>query len=80
MTTGVSNDPAHPWTERNGDGTIYRQFCGLTKRELLAAMAMQGLLSNLAALRKEGFRDKDIEEFSVIRANGLLTELERCND
>lgn len=49
---------------------------GLSKRELFAAMAMQGLLSNLAALRKEGFSDSDIEEFAVIRADGLLRELE----
>ncbi len=49
---------------------------GLTKRELFAAMAMQGLLSNLASIRREGFRDREIEEFAVIRADALIAALE----
>lgn len=48
---------------------------GLTKRELIAAMAMQGLLANLGALRREGIRDDEIEESAVMRADGLLKEL-----
>lgn len=38
-------------------------------------MAMQGLLSNLAAIRKEGFRDHEIEEFAVMRADALIAAL-----
>lgn len=48
---------------------------GLSKKELFAAMAMQGLLSNLSGLRKEGFKDSEIEEFAIIRANGLCKKL-----
>ncbi len=48
---------------------------GLTKRELFAAMAMQGLLSNLASLRREGFRDSDIREFAIFNADALIAEL-----
>jgi hypothetical protein len=48
---------------------------GLTRRELFAAMAMQGLLSNLAQLRKEDFRDRDIAAFAVWNADALIGEL-----
>jgi hypothetical protein len=48
---------------------------GLTKRELFAAMAMQGLLSNLSAIRHLGFKDHEIEEFACMRADALLKEL-----
>lgn len=50
---------------------------GLTKREYLAGLAMQGLLANLASIRREGFRDSEIEVFAVMRADALLKELER---
>lgn len=59
--------PAFPWGQ-------YVQG-GLTKRELFAAMAMQGLLSNLAEIRKLRFKDREIEEFACMRADGLLQEL-----
>ena len=38
-----SRAPAYPHTEHNGDGSHYHDYHGLTKRELFAAMAMQGL-------------------------------------
>ena len=50
-------------------------YHGLTKRELFAGMAMQGLLSNLAAIRAEGFQDHEIEEFAVMRADALIAKL-----
>lgn len=53
---------------------------GLTKRELFAAMAMQGLLSNLNELRRTGFKDHEIEEFAAIRAEALLKELEKSKN
>ena len=49
---------------------------GMSKREYFAAMAMQGLMSNLAEIRREGFRDEEIEEFAVMRADALLKRLE----
>ena len=50
---------------------------GLTKRELFAAMAMQGLLSNYAACCEAGFQDQrgDFESFAIARADALLAEL-----
>lgn len=61
-----------------GDRNAYPQGShsnGLTKRELFAAMAMQGLLANLAAVRAEGFRDEEIEEFAIMRADALIAAL-----
>lgn len=57
------------------DNVDYGAF-GLTKRELFAAMAMQGLLSNLSTLYRDGWRAHDIEEFACIRADALLAALE----
>lgn len=66
--------PTGEWSPSEAVATI--QKCrGLTKLEYFAGLAMQGLLSNLAAIRKEGFRDEEIEQFAVMRANGLLAEL-----
>lgn len=56
------------------DKSLYAGY-GLSKKELFAGMAMQGLLSNLSGLRKEGFKDSEIEEFAIIRANGLCKQL-----
>ena len=50
-------------------------YSGVTKREYFAAMAMQGLLSNLEAIRREGFQDRDIEEFAIMRADALIAAL-----
>ena len=61
--------PAFP-TENNG---IY--FSGLTKRELFAAMAMQGLLANWSDLQRDGFLDHEIAEFAVQRADALIQAL-----
>lgn len=58
----------------NSQDGLYEGY-GLSKRELIAAMAMQGLLSNLSAIRKEGFKNSDIEEFAVIRVDALLKAL-----
>lgn len=74
-----ANEPAAPATELNSDGTVYAQWFGLSKRELFAAMAMQGLLSNLSTLRKdEDFADHDIEAFARMRADALLAELAKA--
>jgi hypothetical protein len=73
---GAEPANAIPYHMDGNDEYVVRDvFGGLTKREAFAAMAMQGLLSNLVALRKEGFRDDDIEVFATVRADGLLKEL-----
>jgi hypothetical protein len=46
-----------------------------TQREYFAARAMQGLLANLDGLRREGFKDCEIEQFAVIRADALIAAL-----
>lgn len=48
---------------------------GLTKREYLAAMAMQGLLANCSQLRAEGFRDIDFAPYARMQADWLIAEL-----
>lgn len=65
------NIPAFPV-----ESGAYSYDTGLSKREYIAALAMQGLLSNLADIRKEGFKDHEIEEFAVMRADALLQRLE----
>lgn len=44
---------------------------GLTKREIFAALAMQGLLAN------SFFGDKSVSEEAVIHADNLIAELEK---
>jgi hypothetical protein len=73
----IHDDPAFPMPGLSGlpnDKFVYGQH-GMSKRELFAAMAMQGLLSNLAAIRREGFRDRNITEFAVMNADALIAEL-----
>lgn len=47
---------------------------GLTKRELFAAMAMQGLLANPA---RAGGNDSEYSEYSVNIADALITSLNK---
>jgi hypothetical protein len=56
------------WTEHES---------GLTKRELFAAMAMQGLLANISDLYRNGWKGCEVEQFACERADGLLKELEK---
>lgn len=70
--TTVSYDPAFP-SPHVGDP-------GLTKREYVAAMAMQGLLANLVELRKQGFKDEELAPFSLIQADALIIELNKDKD
>jgi len=66
----------YPFPHQNSDGYMqYDVHTGLTKREYFAAMAMQGLLSNLKGLRDMGFKDSEIPEFAIIQANELLNML-----
>lgn len=73
------NDYAYPQEEHKhwDDHAVHEVKQGLTKRELFAAMAMQGLMSNLKDIREDGFEDVDIELFAVMRADALIGELNR---
>lgn len=68
--------PAYPLVHGNTVEAI-----GLTKRELIAAMAMQGILSNsfvAEAMNGEGEGDqhaKDIATASILAADALLEAL-----
>lgn len=60
---------------------------GLTKRELFAAMAMQGLLANTNIIAKDphngaicNYASSALGEFAVERADALLTELAKRED
>lgn len=66
-----ANEPAYPWGEH---GTA---LGGLTKRELIAAMAMQGYLSRPPAMTNESEREYDakIARWSTDTADALLAEL-----
>lgn len=53
-------------------------YCGLTKRELFAAIAMQGLCANPETYAAESNASEDeIARWSVQQADALLAELER---
>lgn len=49
---------------------------GLTKRELIAAMAMQGMLSNSFIVGQEQSSPDVISKVSVTYADALLTQLD----
>lgn len=55
------------------EASIHGQHYGLTKRELFAAMAMQGLLSDTL---KMGATHGDVAQESVLAADALIAALE----
>lgn len=59
--------PAFPTTDEYGDA-----FDGLSKRELFAAMAMQGMTA-----RDEGYPSKQIVHDAVLMSDLLIEELNR---
>lgn len=61
---GNPNDPAYPSRE---------YFCGLTKRELFAAMAMQGFAACQGVF--EEWLPKQTAQQAVCIADALLSEL-----
>jgi hypothetical protein len=69
----MKNDPAFPCVPQHGSAD------GLTKRELFAAMAMQGLLArgNHGVLAEQGITFKDYAYWSTEYADALLAELEK---
>jgi len=73
------NDPAFLVETVNVDGTP--RPCGLTKREHFAAMAMNGLCSDIqnigAALREGSNSAMGISAISVLYADALIAELNK---
>ncbi|MBS5907830.1 MAG: hypothetical protein KIC84_11455 [Dysgonomonas mossii] len=55
-------------------GKPCNQHFGLTKRELFAAMAMQGILANP---EKIGGKDQELTQYSVMLADALINELNK---
>lgn len=43
----MTDEPAFPFDERNGDGSLYRQFPGATLRDYFAAKAMQAFINQI---------------------------------
>ncbi len=66
------NEMAYPAWEMGGQGPEPTSF-GLTKRELFAAMAMQGILSGRAL----GFNDVDVARQSMRCADALIAKLKQ---
>lgn len=67
----LGNQPAHPFAEHNDDGSHYYDHAGLTKRELIAAMAMQGFASDPNCTGNV----QSVAECAVKWADCLLAEL-----
>ena len=70
--------PAFPVPLNNGEAYKTHAPCdGLTKRELIAAMAMQGYLSRPPAMTNESEQEYDakIARWSTDTADALLAEL-----
>ncbi len=88
----MKNEPAFPTVKSESDpaydnGTLDGRRVsavwsegGLTKRELFAVMALQGLASNgdaMQAMAKKGILEWDIVADAVRMADSLLAELEK---
>ena len=72
--------PAMPMdVERADYAQQCRPFRGLTKREYIAAMAMQGMLSDLTASEQEGYdvSRECVASHALAMADALLKELEK---
>ena len=64
----------------DGDGDYYHTCEGLTKRELFAAMAMQGILAEHAGpmardVKEEGLDYEACADIAVMHADALLAAL-----
>jgi len=78
----MPDKPAFPvppiWISQAGD--IYGPTDGLTRRELFAAMAMQGLLSRLTNYSDIELTPEKTVEDSLMVADMLIVELDKGND
>lgn len=90
MSDPLITDPIAEKARRNGEEPAFARpgmvlpndnidygAWGVTKRELFAAMAMQGLLSDLTTLYANGWKAHEVEQFAVMRADALLQELSK---
>ena len=78
MTMKTNGDmPAMPVDRCDVDAneTGIQVFSGLTKREMMAMAAMQGILSSLTI--EDDMSPRDLARCSVADADALLAELER---
>lgn len=67
------DDLAYPFASHAG-----QPFLGLEKRELFAAMAMQGMATQAHPLYETGHCNSAIAERSVLLADALITELSKA--
>lgn len=73
-----ADEPIHPYDDEAEISKHHPNiYCGLTKRELFAAMAMQGMLGY--ALDR-GATDDSIADKAVKIANALINELNKQNE
>jgi hypothetical protein len=72
------NQPAFPISEEATDRIIddIRIFTGLSKREMIAAMAMQGFQSNSTTYQGHS-SNAELAQQAVEMADALLTELSK---
>ncbi len=78
--TANANLPAMPVSCVDADGYItdtQSMVSGLTKREMFAMAAMQGIMANAATMPEHGGHFKNIASDAVTAADALLAELEK---
>jgi len=69
----IGNEKAYPSLEQNNRGEVVDQHLGMTKRELFAAMALQGILASPVGHEMHGYDNVAREALSA--ADALLAEL-----
>ena len=74
-TKGVISDTNEVWNFQTGDNSEF-QFVGLTKREMFAMAAMQGICSN----PDDRYTYEQLAGHAVKQADALLAELEKTNE
>lgn len=71
------NEAIHPSIERVGGWAVSGCKDGLTKRELFAAMAMQGLISNEAYNELSEDQYTEVSGRATTHADALIEELNK---
>ncbi len=71
------NESAYPFSIEIESGCTYNYY-GLTKRELFAAMAMQGLFS--CGEHRYGSSPEGLSQYAVSIADALINELNKQNN
>lgn len=72
----IINQSAYPFSIEIDKDCTYNYY-GLTKRELFAAMAMQGILANSERI---GGKDQELTQYSVMLSDALINELNKQNE